>query len=72
MEGIPGRPAQPRTEPSDQSVPGQWNDYEHENEVMPDHVGGNDSEGRKSRSIGKLFKRKPVGSQGRELRVTNP
>ena len=79
------RPEIPRTQTSDQSVPGQWSDYEHEQEnaqanVPPSAYGGageaalgeDPPETRKAKSIGKLFKRKPVAGGGGELRVTNP
>jgi hypothetical protein len=75
------RPEAPRTKTSDQSVPGQWHDDGHELEKEPSpaayggegetQLGNEPPETRKARSIGKLFKRKPVNGGG-ELKVINP
>lgn len=75
MENINNRPDQPRAPMHDQTGHGQWRD----DDVSPDPLPTNTSaeaqerERQKAKSIGKLFKRKPVGREGNgELRVTNP
>ena len=86
MQGIPNhyhRPGQQRTNTNDQSIPGQWNDEEREQENIPTSaagyggaaeasLGANPPETRKSRSVGKLFKRKPVSDDRDEFRVSDP
>ena len=73
----PVKPPSPqRTATSEQTVPGMWSpEYDGaEGGVGPDAgtAAGRDREREKSKSISKLFKRKPVTAKEGELRVTNP
>ena len=64
-------PSPQRTATSEQTVPGSWTP-EYDEDGSLSGGGKENREREKSRSISKLFKRKPVASKEGELRVTNP
>jgi hypothetical protein len=67
-------PGYQRTRTNDQTIPGSWSEEDVQTQPEPETHYVKDErerEKQKARSIGKLFKRKPV--QGKdELRVMNP
>jgi hypothetical protein len=68
------KPGYERTATNDQVIPGSWSEEELQANEPPIAGDGEHEqrEKQKARSIGKLFKRKPVGTKEEGLRVTNP
>ena len=71
---VPGEmPQYQRTKTDDQIVPGSFSEEDQlRHEAAPTGAEHDQREQQKARSIGKLFKRKPVAKEEGGLRVTNP